>query len=278
MIVDQVEEFGGSLIQHGPANNRAYLMKLNRRDFPQILSYLNSLAMLKKYSKIFAKIPAYARDKFEQAGYQVEAKIPQFYAGEEDGFFMARYYHADRRIDHAAVKVQEVLEVACNKAVSIEPTLPNDDYEYRLAQPADCAQMARLYQQVFASYPFPIGDKDYLAETMAKNLLYAGVWKKGVLLALASAEIDYPGSNAELTDFATDPDWQGHGFANLLLHQLETEMRASGIKTCFTIARATSFGMNVCFSKNGYQFSGTLVKNTQISGGLESMNVWYKHI
>ncbi len=278
MTIDQVEEFGGSLIQHGPANDRAYLMKLNRQDFPQILSYLNGLAVVNKYSKIFAKIPAYARDQFELNGYRVEAAIPQFYAGKEEGLFMARYYNAERQIDHAADKVHEVLEVARNKSASIESAPPQDDYEYRLAQPADCAQMARLYQRVFASYPFPIDDKDYLAETMAKNLLYAGVWKKGVLLALASAEIDYAGSNAELTDFATDPEWRGHGFASLLLQQLETEMRISGIKTCFTIARATSFGMNVCFSKNGYQFSGTLMKNTQISGALESMNVWYKHI
>ncbi len=278
MIIDQVEEFGDSLIQHGPANDRVYLMKLHRRDFPQILSHLNDLAVLKKYSKIFAKIPAYARDKFEQNGYRVEAAIPKFYTGKEEGLFMARYYHADRQIDHAADKVHEVLEVARNKVVSIKTPPQQDDYEYRLAQPEDCTQMARLYQRVFASYPFPIDDKDYLAETMAKNLLYAGVWKNGVLLALASAEIDYAGSNAELTDFATDPDWRGHGFANRLMLQLETEMINSGIKTCFTIARATSFSMNVCFAKNGYQFSGTLIKNTQISGGLESMNVWYKHI
>lgn len=278
MTIDQVEEFGSSLIQHGPVNDRAYLMKLHRQDFPKILSYLNGLAMLNKYSKIFAKVPAYARDKFEQDGYQVEAAIPQFYGGKEEGLFMSRYYNSERRIDPVADKVHEVLEVARKKAVSIASAPPHDDYEYRLAQPADCAQMARLYKQVFASYPFPIDDKDYLAETMAKNLLYAGVWKDGLLLALASAEIDYAGSNAELTDFATDPDWRGHGFANRLMLQLETEMRTSGIKTCFTIARATSFSMNVCFAKNGYQFSGTLIKNTQISGGLESMNVWYKHI
>lgn len=278
MTIDQIEQFGNSQIQHGAANDRAYLMKLNRRDFPQILSYLNGLALVNNYSKVFAKIPAYARDKFEQDGYQVEAAIPQFYSGKEDGLFMARYYRADRKIDQAADKVHEVLEVARNKAVDIEVDRSQNDYEQRLAKPADCAQMAALYQRVFASYPFPIHNKDYLAETMAENLLYAGVWKKGALLALASAEIDYAGSNAELTDFATDPDWRGHGFANLLLHQLETEMRVSGIKTCFTIARATSFSMNVCFAKNGYQFSGTLIKNTQISGGLESMNVWYKHI
>ena len=34
--------------------------------------------------------------------------------------------------------------------------------------------------------------------------------------------------------------------------------------------------MNITFAKHGYSFAGTLTNNTQISGQLESMNVWYK--
>jgi hypothetical protein len=34
--------------------------------------------------------------------------------------------------------------------------------------------------------------------------------------------------------------------------------------------------MNITFAKNGYEFCGTLTNNTDISGGLESMNVWFK--
>jgi putative beta-lysine N-acetyltransferase len=97
-------------------------------------------------------------------------------------------------------------------------------------------------------------------------------------LALASAEIDHKNSNAEMTDFATHPDWRGHGLANLLLQYLEKELQLFEIKTSYTIARATSYGMNICFAQNGYSHSGTLVKNTQIAGGLESMNVWHRHL
>lgn len=42
------------------------------------------------------------------------------------------------------------------------------------------------------------------------------------------------------------------------------EMRAAEMKTAFTIARA------------GYAWGGTLVNNTNICGGFESMNVWYR--
>ena len=34
--------------------------------------------------------------------------------------------------------------------------------------------------------------------------------------------------------------------------------------------------MNITFARQGYAFSGTLYNNTNISGNLESMNVWHK--
>ncbi|MEA3544920.1 MAG: putative beta-lysine N-acetyltransferase [Thermodesulfobacteriota bacterium] len=278
MRVDQVESFGQSTIQHGSANDRVYLMELDRSDFPSILSHINGLAILHNYTKVFAKVPEFARDYFEQDGYRVEASIPNFYRGEEDVFFMARYFHPDRLIDHAADKVQEVLVAARSKASSSHDISLPDGCVCRVASPADREQMAHLYQRVFASYPFPIHDPDYLVETMDENVIYVGIWKGDLLLALASTEIDFKGGNAELTDFATDPDWRGHGLAHVLLSHLENEMRSSGHSTCYTIARSTSFGMNICFAQNGYQFTGTLVNNTQISGGLESMNVWYKYV
>ena len=36
--------------------------------------------------------------------------------------------------------------------------------------------------------------------------------------------------------------------------------------------------MNKTFLNAGYNYSGTLTKNTQIAGKIESMNVWYKHL
>jgi len=278
MKIDQIEMFGGSMLQHGPANNRVYLMKLDKRDFPQIIGYINGLALLHGYTKVFAKVPAYARSGFEQEGYQVEAAIPGFFNGSTDGLFMARYFHPDRLIDHAADRVHQVLQTALEKAAPEGERPSHSSIEHRLATPADCPRMAELYRQVFASYPFPIHDPEYLVGTMAENVIYAGSWENGRLLALASAEVDQDGKNAEMTDFATTPECRGRGLANQLLGKLETLMTQADIRTCFTIARATSFGMNITFAKNGYAFGGTLIKNTQISGTLESMNVWHKSL
>jgi len=278
MRFDQVQQLGESQIQHGPANDRVYLMKMAQSDFPQIIGRVLALAKEYRYSKIFAKIPLSGRSRFEKEGFRLEARIPKFYGGREDGLFMARYLESERQIDPAADQVKEVLEAAKSRMVSRSVSPLADGYSSRLLTARDCDAMAALYREIFSSYPFPIHDPAYLEKTMMEDVVYSGISKGDQLLAVASAEVDRQSRSAELTDFATDRGVQGQGLANHLLQNLEAVTQAMGIRTCYTIARATSFGMNICFAKNGYAFGGTLVKNTQIAGSLESMNVWYKQL
>lgn len=278
MAIDKVESFGRSLIQHGHANDRVYLMKLDKANVPEILGHINELADRHGYSKIFAKVPASEGELFVQDGYRIEATVPNFYNGREDAFFMARYYRPDRLLDLTLDRVQAVIKKACEKKSTAQDRDVCQDFECRLATPLDCLQMSELYRQVFASYPFPIGDPEYLCKTMSENVIYAGIWQNNKLLALSSAEVEKMMANAEMTDFATHPDNRGRGLAGVLLQNLEELVAEAGIKTCFTIARATSFGMNITFARNGYVFAGTLINNTQISGSLESMNVWFKQV
>jgi len=59
---------------------------------------------------------------------------------------------------------------------------------------------------------------------------------------------------------------------------MEKYMTRSGFCLLYTIARAASFGMNTTFARANYQYGGTLINNTQISGSIESMNIWYKEL
>ena len=90
--------------------------------------------------------------------------------------------------------------------------------------------------------------------------------------------MDAEHENAEMTDFATLPEFRAQGYAGILLKTMEEQMEKKGIKTVFTIARALSSGMNITFAKNGYTYGGRLVNNTNISGNIESMNIWYKKL
>jgi putative beta-lysine N-acetyltransferase len=110
---------------------------------------------------------------------------------------------------------------------------------------------------------------------MEDNVVYFGVFRNGKAVALSSAEIDFEHSAVEMTDFATLPEFRGKGLSSHLLMRMAEEMKAMGIRTAFTIARAGSYGMNIVFAKCGYEYCGRLVNNTNISGNIESMNIWY---
>ncbi|MEJ2700770.1 MAG: putative beta-lysine N-acetyltransferase [Desulfuromonadales bacterium] len=242
MHPDTVADMAGSVVHHGSANDRVYLMKLAAGNPAETVQDLESLALARGYSKIIAKVPDTVRDCFETAGYRTEAEI----------------------------------QTARKKASEEAPGAIADRFSFRVPTPNDAEAMAELYRQVFATYPFPIHDPAYLRRTMAENVAYFGIWDGGRLVALSSAEMCTASRSAEMTDFATLPEYRGSGLASFLLQKMEEEMPERGVRTAYTIARAVSFGMNITFARQGYRFGGTLTNNTNISGDLESMNVWYK--
>ena len=138
--------------------------------------------------------------------------------------------------------------------------------------------MAAIYRRTFASYPFPIHEESYLLETMRSHVAYFGAETDGELVALASAEMDREAAHAEMTDFATLPEQAGHNLSLHLLQRMEQAMQAEKMRTAYTIARAASPAMNITFARAGYRFAGRLKNNTNISGRIESMNVWYKGV
>ncbi|MDD2310130.1 MAG: putative beta-lysine N-acetyltransferase, partial [Desulfuromonadaceae bacterium] len=273
---DLIETIGSSIIQHGSDNDRIYLMKLHPDDSLHIIDHLDNLASSRGYAKIFAKVPRRNVDRFVAGGYELEASIPAFFPDGDAACFMGKYFTADRRAELKPQIVQEVLTAsgiqgAIRQLVPLPPGC-----SARVAREEDTAEMAEVYREVFATYPFPIHDPEFLKAAMSGSTVFFGVWKEGRIIALSSAEMDLSSRSVEMTDFATLPDYRGHGLALNLLQQMEETVCSRGIRSLFTIARAYSFGMNITFARDGYSFGGTLTNNTNISGSLESMNVWYK--
>ncbi|CAH2212183.1 putative beta-lysine N-acetyltransferase [Tepidibacter aestuarii] len=275
---DKILKIGESIVQHGKENDRIYLMKLHKSDLPNIISKLDEMSKKFFYTKIFAKVPSYATKFFLNKNYIIEAHIPKFYKGKEDAFFMAKYFCKDREAKKNKGKINKILKTAIQKDDYKKFSGLNKEFNYRKCRLEDAADMARLYDKVFETYPFPIKDPNYIKETMNENVEYFGIWHKGNIIALASCEMDLKNLNVEMTDFATLPEYRGNKFALFLLNKMEQSMRKRGIKTAYTIARSISYAMNITFSKLGYIYTGTLTKNTNISGDLETMNVWYKSL
>ena len=276
MQTDNIIRMGHSLVQHGPANNRVYLLKLDPRDLPDIVDSICDLGHNNGYSKLFAKVPATAYKHFLTRGFIEEALVPAMCKGKCAGIFMSKYLDQARAVPHDSKLIASVLEAArCNSQQSAKGCNPDDVVQLD-ADHAD--ELAGIYGRVFESYPFPIYDPDFIRKSMKNNVIFFGIRNNGKLVAAASAEMDKSWGCAEMTDFATLAEHQGTGAASTLLARMEKVVHARGIHTAYTIARAESFGMNIVFAKKGYLFSGTLYNNTQICGRLESMNVWHKRI
>lgn len=274
-MADALVKIGGSRIQHGPNSDRVYLMKLDPADMPELRDRVEEIAREHGYGKIFAKVPAGQGAAFLEHGYRREARVPGYYRGTEDAWFLGRYLKEGRDRDPRADRVAEVLAVARAKTPLPRPELP-PRLTARELTPGDAEGLARLYRAVFASYPFPIHEEAYLRETMRTHVAYFGIFDGARLMAAASSEIDADALAVEMTDFATLPAYRRRGLARYLLAIMRDAMIERGIRTAITIARAVSFGMNITFARCGYTFGGTLVNNTDISGGIESMNVWYR--
>lgn len=279
-MYDVIEKIGKSTIQHGKYNNRIYLMNLNMEDYPGILDKLNQLAIKRRYTKIFAKVPSLIVEAFEGAGYAKEATIPSFYSGNKDTCLVSKFLDNSRaKLDKESKEnISFNLKLAIRKQGKTSSIHKNPNYQLRQLNKDDLDKLTNLYSNVFESYPFPIFEREYIEETMEENIVYFGVFYRNKLIAASSSEIDSKFENAEMTDFATDPNYSGNNLSLLLLQKMEIEMKKRGIKTLYTIARSFSPGMNITFAKQDYNYSGTLVNNTNISGQIESMNVWYKSV
>ena len=278
-MYDKIEKLScGSFIQHGPYNDRIYLFNATDKDLYTLPARLIDMAVEKGYGKIFAKLDEMKSLPFLSEGFIVEARIPAMYARDREGVFLAYYLDKARKVEPKSRLYEKNLKLAMDKQNKKHRVLPMKRFNIRACSGQDIPAMKNVYQKVFKTYPFPIHEASYLEQTMLDNVDYYCIEKDGKIVALSSAEKDMDDNYAEMTDFATLPEWRGNRFALYLLDKMEIAMENQGIKTAFTIARSASPGMNITFAKAGYSYGGRLKNNTNISGQIESMNIWYKKL
>lgn len=279
MKYDQTVRFNDALIQYGPLNDRIYLMKLGDADPMNLIPELDDLAKREGLGKIFAKVPKSEEALFRVSGYRCEARVPNFYRGKREAVFLGKYFDPDRRDSDNVEELKEIFNLATGRAArsDLSIDLP-DGFTFCHCREEDAEKVSHVYNSVFTTYPFPVHDPAYIRKTMDDNILYFSIRHRDKIVALSSVEIDRENLNVEMTDFATLPRWRGRAFAPYLLSKMEIDMRKMGIKTAYTIARAISPGINITFARRAYTYGGRLINNTNIGGGLESMNIWHKSL
>lgn len=278
MVNEDFITINGSSIEISRPCGRVYLKKLYAYKAKDTIIDLEKIAKKENLSKIFARVPSSAKEIFLNNDYKIEAHIPGFYKNETDVYFMGKFLLPEREICPDKEIIEDVLKKSLQKTNSSQfYDLPKEFY-FKKIDESQIEDLIEIYKNIFETYPSPIFDADYIAKTMHNNDEYFGIWQGEKLVATAEIEKDFEAQNAEVTAFATLPEFRGNNFSTYLINKLEKILQEQNFKTAYSISRATSYSMNIAFAKTKYNYAGTLINNTCISGSLEHMHVWYKKL
>lgn len=257
-------------------NKRIKVEEYEAKDYDALCRYLEYIAGENDLSKIIMVARDSDWKQFFVRNYLVEALHPTLLMG-EPGIHLAKFLTNERKTSALWQQEEIILEKALQVSPEIKP-LPQG-CEIRTAGLKDIDSMMPLYSQVFETYPSNLTDPAYIGKLITTGCaVFKIIVLKGKVISAASIYIDNTTLSAELTDCATFPEYRGQGLISHLIQLLEEEAKKLGIITLYSIARACSVGMNGAFHRHDFEYCGRFIKNCDICGKFEDMNLWSKRI
>ncbi|NLW91997.1 MAG: putative beta-lysine N-acetyltransferase [Syntrophomonadaceae bacterium] len=248
----------------------------NQKISKNTLQFIKTLANNAAIGKIVAcTLPAY-QEMFLEQGFVVEGKISGFFSGKDAQVYSHFTSPARGTSDN---KYDVIVPVGSNWD-RVKETIEQTSFPCitRKATPADVPGMISLFRDVFKTYPSPVFDSDYLLGCMeyGRVTYRVAIDANNQIVGIASAEQDPANLNAEITDCVTDPQFRGQGVLSRIIGELEADLYREGYICLYTLCRATHAPVNKAFFRLGYVFTGRLIKNCNICGSYEDMNVLVK--
>jgi len=240
------------------------------------ITYLIDFARSENLTKIISNCTMTYLKFFQNCGFKEEGIIKGFFKG-EDAYCISFFVDKKREISYYKEEEDDIINqsVAVNKKISFTKT---DKYIIRSAVESDISQMINLFKNVFETYPSPVFSRNYLKKVMNEDILFKVAVEDDKIISVSSADMDRDNLNAEITDCATYPEHRGRGIVPNLIHCLEQELIEKKFLTLYSLSRAINPGINITFSKLGYNYGGRLVNNCHICGRFEDMNIWVKKL
>lgn len=242
-----------------------------------LVQRLCDLAEANNFDKIIITPSERDWQAFLNHGFVLEAVIKYYLLG-KNAYVMSKFRSQDRLISQSLMDEILLVEKLMATPPRTEIRVLDEGYECRLAIKSDIPELAKLYSEIFESYPSPLSHEEYLQTVFQKMNLFAVITHNKKIIAAASAELNPAHKAAELTDCATLKSYRGNGFMMVILEKLQAELVSRDYICGYTMARARSFGMNMVFYNLGYEFMGRLINNCDIYGAYEDMNIWVRDL
>lgn len=268
----------GKAIDLDPHNRRIKVYQLPKEnDFSTIEMALMELAKEHECDKLIFYAKPEEREWLEATKCDQEGMIDGFFQG-EDAYIYSLFLKSERNHPIDWSQEEKVMQIVDqDKKLVQEACLPKE-YAMRSATVEDAQKMAKLYGEVFETYPTPLDDPNFIKEMMNDHVYFTIVEHKDQLISACSADFFPLFNAAEMTDCATLPEHRGQGLLSQQFIHLENKMEQQGVQTLFSYSRAVSIGMNLINARHGFSFGGRMIQNSNISGRFEDMNIWVKSI
>lgn len=241
------------------------------------IARLRELGSEKSLGKIIYFANIEDKNLFQREGFVEEGIIEDYFKG-DDAYCLSYFNDPQRQNSAEEGRENKIIE----KALQEQPFGMEgkaSEYTLRLAKPRDAGDIAKLIDRVFDTYPTPMNNEEYIKKVMDNEVrLVVAESKDGSIASVASAEMKKNLGNAEITDCATLEEHRGKGLMSHLIGYLEKQLTEEGFIVLYSLARALSPAVNIVLRRSGYKYTGRMVKNCNIMGKFEDMNIWVKKL
>lgn len=248
------------------------------QELQQMIEKVNALARERQCGKILCKTPEWALETLLDKGFEEEARIPGLFKG-ETGYFLSEFPDSHRKscTDQQLKILKSVRTIALassKKAGNEEYNLPGE-FQLAILGKENLHELTSHY--LFSLKPDLTKEElyTYLSERMESSTEFYGIYRGSELIETAQVELDHKALSAEIMHLATSPDYRGRNLSYHLVREIRNSIFERDFQTLYASIRASSYGLNITFGKQGFELAGTLKNNTVLGGVMECMNVWY---
>lgn len=262
----------GNTIRFGKLNDRVYITDATIEVPNTFHNEVESFAKEGGYSKIIAKVKGAQVLPFLKRGYQIEATVPGYF-GLQDAIFISRFFDEERAsCDHMDLSDGIINEV--QNVDSWEPGSFAQPVLFRKCNQSDVRALSKLYQLAFSSYGSPIGDENYIKNSIDSGVDYFCVEYMNAIVACVRIEYEKDAPNARLYDTVVLSQFRNEGIASALIFEASKYLKNNDVQFIYSVCRASSFAINKVFARLGFEYGGRLINNNLVNNKLVSMNVW----
>lgn len=270
----------GTSILFEPISKRLKVYKLPAKN--QIYPFIRSVKQLGQQhdcDKLIFYVKLVDQAIIHPYASRYEGMIKSFFNG-ENAHIYAIFLDPDRnhlQLSEREKNVFQLIHRKKGKGPTHRFELPSG-FHMRWAKKQDAEQMSILYKTVFKSYPTPMNEPEFIKQLIDEDVYFLVVEHNNYIVSACSAELLQNFRAAELSDCATFREHRSKQLLSYQVAHLIPRLKKIGVRTLFSYSRSKSAGMNLVNAKHGFHYGGRMVQNSNISGSMENMNIWYKNI